>query len=98
MTAYYVATLARYVVVDAENESQARELRRRRSARAVRRPASPLRLARCRSRSVSCVPRPADEIEMVRFHERMLASERRLPQQPLRPVRIGDRIRLVVDA
>jgi hypothetical protein len=35
---------------------------------------------------------------MVRFHERMLANERRLPQQPLRPVRIGDRIRLVVDA
>ena len=93
MTAYYVATLARYVVVDAENESQARE----RGAAALRELYADLRARYGREVPIEIrVVRPAtvDEIEMVRFHERMLANERRRQQRPV-PVRIGDRIRLV---
>ena len=93
MTAYYVATLARYVVVDAENEVQARE----RGAAALRELYADLRARYGREVPIEIrVVRPAttDEIEMVRFHERMLANERRRQQRPA-PVRIGDRIRLV---
>jgi hypothetical protein len=93
MTAYYVATLARYVVIDAENESQARE----RGAAALRELYADLRARYGREVPIEIrVVRPAtsDEIEMVRFHERMLANERRQQQRPA-PVRIGDRIRLV---
>jgi hypothetical protein len=42
-------------------------------------------------------PATSDEIEMVRFHERMLANERRRQQRPA-PVLISDRIRLVAIA
>ena len=93
MTAYYVATLARYVVIDAENESHARE----RGAAALRELYADLRARYGREVPIEIrVVRPAtvDEIEMVRFHERMLANERRRQQHPA-PVRIGDRIRLV---
>jgi len=93
MTAYYIATLARYVVIDAENESQARE----RGAAALRELYADLRARYGREVPIEIrVVRPAttDEIEMVRFHERMLANERRRQQHPA-PVRIGDRIRLV---
>ena len=93
MTAYYVATLARYVVIDAENESQARE----RGAAALRELYADLRARYGREVPIEIrVVRPAtsDEIEMVRFHERMLDNERRRQQRPA-PVRIGDRIRLV---
>jgi hypothetical protein len=93
MTAYYVATLARYVVVDAENESQARE----RGAVALRELYADLRARYGHEVPIEIrVVRPAtaDEIEMVRFHKRMLANERR-QQQRLAPVRAGDRIRLV---
>jgi len=59
MTAYYVATLARYVVVEAENEAQTRE----RGAAAppctsYTPTCGPSSDARCRSRSVPCVRRP----------------------------------------
>ena len=93
MTAYYVATLARYVVVDAENESEARE----RGAADLHELYADLRARYGREVPIEIrVVRPAtsDEIEMVRFHERMLANERRRQQRPA-PVRIGDRIRLV---
>jgi hypothetical protein len=93
MTVYYVATLARYVVVDAENESQARE----RGTAALYELYADVRARYGREVPIEIrVVRPAnsDEIEMVRFHERMLANERRLQQRPA-PVRIGDRIRLV---
>ena len=93
MTAYYVATLARYVVVDAETESQARE----RGAAALHELYADLRARYGREVPIDIrVVRLAttDEIEMVRFHERMLANERRRQQRPA-PVRIGDRIRLV---
>ena len=93
MTAYYVATLARYVVIEAENEGQARE----RGAAALRELYADLRARYGREVPIEILvvrPATADEIEMVRFHERMLANERRQQQRPL-PVRIGDRIRLV---
>ena len=93
MTAYYVATLARYVVVDAETESQARE----RGTVALRELYADLRARYGRDLPIEIrVVRPAtsDEIKMVRFHERMLANKRRRQHRPM-PVRIGDRIRLV---
>ena len=93
MTAYYVATLARYVVIDAENEVQARE----RGAAALHELYADVRARYgCEVPIEIRVVRPAttDEIEMVRFHERMLAKERR-QQQRSAPVRAGDRIRLV---
>ena len=93
MTAYYVATLARYVVIDAENGVQARE----RGAAALHELYADVRARYGREVPIEIrVVRPAttDEIEMVRFHERMLANERRRQQRPA-PVRIGDRIRLV---
>ena len=93
MTAYYVATLARYVVIDAENESQARK----RGAAALCQLYADLRARYGREVPIEIrVVRPAttDEIELVRFHERMLANVRRRQKRPA-PVRIGDRIRLV---
>jgi len=91
MTAYYVATLARYVVVEAKNEVQARE----RGAAALHELYADLRdkLGREVPIEIRTVRRAtSDEIEMVRTHERMLANERR---QKAAPVRAGDRIRLV---
>lgn len=74
MTTYYVATLARYVLVDAENESQARELGHA---------ALDELYADLRERLGKDVPiniltvRPAtsDEIDMMKWHREMLARE-----------------------
>ena len=91
MTAYYVATLARYVVVDAENEAQARE----RGAAALHELYADLRANLGRDVTIeirTLRPATSDEIDMVRTHERLVANERR---RNATPVRIGDRIRLV---
>lgn len=72
MTAYYVATLARYVVIEAENEAQARELGqvalydlyadvRERLGREV-----PIEIRTVR-------PATSDEIDMTRWHNEMVA-------------------------
>ncbi len=74
MTTYYVATLARYVLVDAENETQARELGHA---------ALHELYADLRERFGKDVPihiltiRPAttDEIDMMKWHRAMLARE-----------------------
>lgn len=79
MTAYYVATRARYVVVDAANESEARERGmtalhelnadvRAKLGREIPIEIHTLRLA------------TSDEIDMVRWHERMMANERKYRQ------------------
>jgi hypothetical protein len=76
MTAYYVATLARYVVVEAESEAQARELGqvalyelyadvRERLGREV-----PIKIHTVR-------PATTDEIDMTRWHNEMIAREAR---------------------
>ena len=91
MTAYYVSTLARYVVVDAENEVQARE----RGAAALHELYADVRgkLGREVPIEIRTVrPANSDEIDMARTHERLVATERR---QHAAPVRMGDRIRLV---
>ena len=75
MTTYYVATLAKYVLVDAENEGQARELGRvgleKLHAYAGRRIGKDIPVN-------ILVVRPAttDEIEFRRWGEEMLARER----------------------
>ena len=92
-TAYYVATLARYVVVEADNEAQAREL----GAAALHELYADVRAKLGREVPIEIrLVRPAttDEIEMLRFHERMLSNERR-QQVSVAPVHPGDRIRLV---
>ena len=74
MTAYFVATRARYVVVEAENETQARELGQ---------PALYELYADLRERLGREVPieihtvRPAttDEIDMTTWHNEMVARE-----------------------
>jgi hypothetical protein len=75
MTAYYVATLARYVVVEAESEAEARELGR----------VAPYEVyADVRERLGREVPieirtvRPAttDEIDMTRWRNEMLERDR----------------------
>jgi len=87
------ATLARYVVVEAENESQARE----RGAAALHELYADLRAKLGHEVLIdirTVRPATSDEIDMVRTHERMLANERRQPQRST-PVHVGDRIRLV---
>ena len=91
MTAYYVATLARYVVVEAKNEAQARE----RGAAALHELYADLRAKLGREVPIkirTVRPATSDEIDMVRTHERLVANERR---QQAAPVRVGDRIRLI---
>jgi hypothetical protein len=72
MTTFYVATLARYVLVDAENESDARELGR----------TALHDLYTCDRRAVAAINirtvRPAtdDETEQWRWHQEKLAAER----------------------
>ena len=91
MTAYYVATLARYVVVEAENEAQARE----RGAAALHELYADVRAKLGREVPIeirTVRPATSDEIDMVRTHERLVANECR---QQAAPVRVGDRIRLV---
>jgi hypothetical protein len=74
MTTYYVATLARYVLVDAENETQARELGhaaltelyadlREQLGKDV-----PINITTIRSAT-------SDEVEMMKLHREMLARE-----------------------
>jgi hypothetical protein len=74
MTAYYVSTLARYVVVDAENETQARELGqvalhelyadvRERLGRDV-----PIEIHTVR-------PATTDEVDMTTWHNEMVARD-----------------------
>jgi hypothetical protein len=76
MTIYYVASLARYVLVDAENETQARELGhaaltelhadlRERLGKGV-----PINITTIR-------PATSDEIDMMKWHREMLARETR---------------------
>ena len=75
MTTYYVATLARYVLVDAENETQARELGhaalhelyadvRERWGKAV-----PIEIRTIREAT-------SDEIHLMKWHQKMLAAEK----------------------
>ena len=74
MITYYVATLARYVLVDAENEMQARQLGhaalyelyadlRERLGKEV-----PINILTIR-------PATTDEIDMMKWHREMLARE-----------------------
>ncbi len=75
MTSYYVATLARYVLVEADSEAQARELGRAALVTLY----AELRRQLHRDVPVSIlVVRPAttDEIEFCRWGEEMLAQER----------------------
>jgi hypothetical protein len=72
MTTYYVATLARYVLVDAKNELDAREqgnaaLREMYAAGGRSGEAINIRTVR---------PATDDEIELGRWHRENLASER----------------------
>jgi hypothetical protein len=80
MTTYYVASLARYVLVDAENEEQSRVLGQ---------VALHELYADVRERLGKDVPieirtiRPAttDEIDLGRWHEEMVARERNMGEQ-----------------
>jgi len=90
--AYYVATLARYVVVEAEDEAEAREL----GAAALHELYADLRTKLGRDVPIEIrTLRPAtwDEIEMVRTHERLVANERRQQHRaaPARPRRYAGR-------
>jgi hypothetical protein len=64
MTAYYVATRAKYVVVDAENEIQARE----RGQAALHGREVPIEIHTVR-------PATTDEIDMSKWHDEMVARE-----------------------
>jgi hypothetical protein len=66
MTTYYVATLAKYVLVHAENEADARRLGH--AALCELEPAQPIRIRTVR-------PATADEIEFDRQHRMALAAE-----------------------
>ncbi len=75
MTTYYVATLAKYVLVEAENETQARELGRlgleNLHAEVGR------RIGKDLPEDILFVrPATTDEIEFCRWGEEMLARER----------------------
>jgi hypothetical protein len=74
MTAYYVSTLARYVVVEAENETQARE----RGQVALHELCADLRerLGRDVPIEIHAVrPATTDEIDMTTWHNEMVARE-----------------------
>lgn len=71
MTTYYVATRARYVVVDAENETQARELGQAELYADLRE-----RLGREVPIEIHTVrPATTDEIDMTKWHNEMVARE-----------------------
>jgi hypothetical protein len=75
MTTYYVATLARYVLVEAENEEHTRELGR--SALEEQHAELRRRLGRVVSVNILVVrPATTDEIEFCRWGEEMLAQKR----------------------
>lgn len=74
MTTYFVATLARYVLVDAENEDQAREV----GYSALHELYADLRERLDQEVPINILTiRPAthDEIELWRWHHEMLARE-----------------------
>lgn len=68
MAAYYVATLARYVLVEAANEADARELGRSALAELAGNAAPNIRTIR---------PATEDEIESWRWHQAMPERETR---------------------
>lgn len=74
MTTYFVATLARYVLVDAKNETQARELGHAAlhelyaDVRAKWGKEVPIEIRTIR-------PATSNEIEMMKWHHEMLARE-----------------------
>jgi hypothetical protein len=75
MITYLVATLARYVLVEAENEKAARELGMPKLFELY----AHLRTKLGRDVPINiCTVRPAtdDEIELQRFHDEMVARER----------------------
>jgi len=75
MTTYLVATRARYVLVDADNEDAARDL----GAPALHELYADLREKLGRDVPINiCTVRPAteDEIELQQFHDEMVARER----------------------
>ena len=67
MTTFYVATLAQYVLVEAEDETQARQLGTEAIARLGRNLPIIIRTIR---------PATSDEIEFDRWHQEALARER----------------------
>lgn len=74
MTTYYVATLARYVLVDAENETQAREL----GHAALHELYADLRERLGKDVPISILtirPATSDEMDMMKWHREMLARE-----------------------
>ena len=74
MTTYYVATLARHVLVDAENEDHARELGRA----ALHDLYADVRARLGRDVPINILtvrPATGDEIEFDRSHQEMLARE-----------------------
>lgn len=66
MTTYYVATLANYVLVDAANQTDARELGRAALAELTGKVTPNIRTIRLAT---------GDEIELSRWHQEMLARE-----------------------
>jgi hypothetical protein len=80
MTTYLVATIARYVLVDADNEDAAREL----GAPALHELYADLREKLGRDVPINiCTVRPAteDEIDLQRFHDECVARERKIQGQ-----------------
>jgi hypothetical protein len=76
MTTYYVATLAKYVLVEAENEAKARELGRVGGSRSFT-PKRGRRIGKEVPVKILVVrPATTDEIEFCRCSEEMLARER----------------------
>lgn len=91
MTVFYVATLARYVLVEAANEDEARQ----RGAVALHDLYADVRTKLGREvpidiRTVRLAT--SDEIDIWQWHNRMIAAESQTPAGSLRP---GDRIRLL---
>ena len=69
MTTYYIATLARYVLVDADNETHARELGHAALLELYAEQKQPIQIRTVRRAT-------NDEIELCRWHEESVASER----------------------
>jgi len=69
MATFYVATLARYVLVEAENEAQARELGQADMLAVYADQERPIQIRTVRQAT-------KDEIELCRWHEESVANER----------------------
>lgn len=91
MATFYVATLARYVLVDADSEDEARHL----GAAALHDLYADLRTNLGRDVPI-CIhtvrPATSDEIDMQRWHDRMVTTEQKAMSGITRP---GDGIRLL---